>query len=557
MKNHVKAICFFLTELLLLPLLCTAGGAALASEEPEAYDWSGRYLLSGNGEAIVDDFAGEPVAPSDPRNRVFYEIFPGSFSDSNGDGIGDIRGILNRLDYLNDGDPASGLSLGAEGLWLTPVFLSPSYHKYDVTDYYQIDPAFGTEQDLKALIDECHARGVLVILDLPLNHTGSENAWFLAFVRAHQTGDTSDPYYNWYTWYREGEPKPSAGTFRPIPGTNEYYECNFSADMPELNFDEPAVYGAMLDVARYWLTLGADGFRFDAAKYVYFNDHAKNAGFFARFIGDLKAAHPDVYTVLEVWDSDSVVYQYTGVSSCFNFTLYGAEGLYASTARHGNVNMLTSYVQKQLAKFSAQGGAAVFTPFLANHDTDRAAGFLTVASGQMRMAANLYLLSPGAPFIYYGEEIGMKGSRGASGTDANRRLGMLWGDGDTVLDPEGATYEKKKQTNGTVASLLGDGDSLFNYYKRLLLIRRTNPEIASGEYRALDLGGIKAGGFTSTLNGSTVAVIHNTSNARLVLDLSETDAAGFTVIRAAVGEGTATLENGILMLDGNTSVVLI
>ena len=126
--------------------------------------------------------------------RVFYEIFVGSFSDANGDGTGDLRGIINRMDYLNDGDPQSGKSLGIEGIWLTPVFLSPSYHKYDVTNYYQIDPAFGTEEDLKELIALCHERDVKLILDLPLNHTGENNEWFINFRNAHQNGDPDDPF---------------------------------------------------------------------------------------------------------------------------------------------------------------------------------------------------------------------------------------------------------------------------------------------------------------------------------------------------------------------------
>ena len=138
--------------------------------------------------------------------RVFYEIFVGSFSDSNGDGIGDLRGIINRMDYLNDGDPASGNSLGIEGIWLTPVFLSPSYHKYDVTDYFQIDPVFGTEEDLKELIALCHERDVKLILDLPLNHTGAECEWFRRFRNAHLMHNTEQEYYNYYTWIRDGDP---------------------------------------------------------------------------------------------------------------------------------------------------------------------------------------------------------------------------------------------------------------------------------------------------------------------------------------------------------------
>ena len=146
--------------------------------------------------------------------RVFYEIFVGSFSDSDGDGVGDLRGIINRMDYLNDGDPASGKSLGVEGIWLTPVFLSPSYHKYDVTDYYQIDPAFGTMEDLQELITLCHERDVKLILDLVLNHTGRDNEWYLRFLEAHRENRTTDRYYDWYTWYPEGEALPAAGRWR-------------------------------------------------------------------------------------------------------------------------------------------------------------------------------------------------------------------------------------------------------------------------------------------------------------------------------------------------------
>ena len=154
-------------------------------------------------------------AETEDNARVFYEIFVGSFSDSDGDGIGDLRGIINRMDYLNDGDPASGLSLGVEGIWLTPIFDSPSYHKYDVTDYYAVDPDFGTMEDLKELADLCESRNVKLILDLPINHTGSRNAWFSAFVNAHRQKATEDPYYDFYCWYGAGESAPPGGTSPP------------------------------------------------------------------------------------------------------------------------------------------------------------------------------------------------------------------------------------------------------------------------------------------------------------------------------------------------------
>ena len=201
---------------------------------------------------------------------VFYEIFVGSFSDSDGDGVGDLRGIIERLDYLNDGDLSSGLSLGVVGIWLTPIFRSPSYHKYDVANYYKIDPAFGTMDDLRELTELCHERHVKLILDLPINHTSIQNDWFRQFAADHISGRTEDPYYDFYCYAAAGEAAPAGLTYVRIPGGEDSYECNFSTDMPELNLENEKVRQAVLDVARFYLELGVDGFRFDAAKYICF-----------------------------------------------------------------------------------------------------------------------------------------------------------------------------------------------------------------------------------------------------------------------------------------------
>ena len=151
-----------------------------------------RYSVNEYGEAVVDDVSFENGTSIQDNNRVFYEIFVGSFADSDGDGVGDLRGIINRMDYLNDGNPASGVSLGVEGLWLTPIFASPSYHKYDVDDFYTIDPQFGTEDDLSELISICHSRGMKIILDLPINHTSTGNRWFRNFINAHIANNPSN-----------------------------------------------------------------------------------------------------------------------------------------------------------------------------------------------------------------------------------------------------------------------------------------------------------------------------------------------------------------------------
>jgi glycosidase len=510
---------------------------------------------------LILTFVPACAEESDPawdNHRVFYEIFTGSFSDSDGDGIGDLRGIINRMDYLNDGDPDSGKSLGIEGIWLTPIFESPSYHKYDVTDYYRIDPAFGTEGDLKDLIACCHERGVKLILDLPLNHTGNLNRWFIAFADAHRTRDEGSEYYDFYTWLEEGETPPAGRQFRLLPDAGVQYECNFSEKMPELNFDNEQVRQAVLDIAKYYLALGVDGFRFDAAKYPYLGENDRNIDFWEWYLRELKKTSPGIYTVAEVWDGEGVTNRYAKAVDCFHFATSQAEGLYAETAKAGDVNKLTHATERYLGELRQVNPETMNIPFISNHDMDRAAGYLTMASGRMAMAANLYILTPGSPFLYYGEEIGLRGSRGGANTDANRRLRMLWGDGDTVRDPEGSDYGK--QTTYSVKDLEKIPGSLLNHYRKVIAVRRANPEIARGDYRALAFRDTKMGGFLCSWRGKTVGVFHNTTDRELTVDLKEATEQAFTgiaaVLEAIPGEGGAALEGTVLTLGAQTSAVL-
>ena len=534
----------------LLLALLMAAGCCFAEED----FFIKRYPLSEGGECIVNDVPFLAGAAPDDNNRVFYEIFVGSFSDSNGDGIGDLRGIINRMDYLNDGDPASGLSLGVEGLWLTPIFLSPSYHKYDVTDYYTIDPQFGTMEDLQALIDLCHQRDVKIILDLPINHTGHQSRWFKNFKNAHLLNNPGNQYYDFYDWATVGETLPAGRIYAQVFGTDLLFEANFSDQMPELDFHNAEVRQALLDVALFYLDLGVDGFRFDAAKYIYMGDHEASAAFWEWYIGELRKVKPDVYTVAEVWDGDGVIDQYLPATSCFHFGASQVGGIIAETAKGGDVNRFTSYMESYLTKVERISDVALPTLFISNHDMDRAAGYLTAASGHMKVAASLYLLMPGSPFLYYGEEIGLRGSRGGANTDANRRMAMVWGDGDTIQNPAGTTYDK--QTPYSVKDLYPIGDSLYNHYKQLLMIRRANPEIARGQYHALQLSGTKLGGFTCTWEGSTVAVFHNTTINEVTVDLSAVTDLTLNTISGTAGAGEAKLEGTVLTVPGQTSVVL-
>ena len=548
-----KTVSIILVLILVLGLAaCGGSGSSGKKTEP-----NGRYTLSKDNEAIINDVDFSALQQTGDNSRVFYEIFVGSFSDSNGDGIGDLRGIINRMDYLNDGDPKSGKSLGIEGIWLTPIFSSPSYHKYNTTDYYTIDPQFGTMDDLKELIDLCHKRGVKIILDLVMNHTSRSCEWFQKFVQAQQKGDSKDPYYSFYTFVRSAADRPAGRTFAKIPGTESFYECNFDQDMPELNYSDTFVRQTMFDVAKHYLDLGVDGFRFDAAKYIYFGDVNACVNYWRLFISELLMEKPDIYTVAEVWDSDVMTDKYFEVMNCFNFSCSQQNGLFSEIAKGGNAGRLSSYVESYMQKVKEKNSGAFIVPFIANHDTDRAAGFLPESSGHMQIAANMYILGPGSPFIYYGEELGMRGSRGSANTDANRRLAMVWGDGDTVKDPEGTTYDPGNQIQQGVAQQKAADDSLLTYYNRLIMIRAANPEIARGEYKALSLGDTKVGGFTSTWNGSTVCVLHNPSGSAETIDLSKIKGAeGFKTLSAAIGLEDAKLEASTLTIGGKTSVVL-
>lgn len=485
------------------------------------------------------------VDPIDDNYRVFYQIFVGSFSDSDGDGVGDIRGIINRFDYLNDGNINSGESLGVQGIWLSPIFKSSSYHKYDCRDYYEIDSEFGTMDDLKELIELCHSRNVKIILDLVLNHTSTQHQWFKEFVNARLSGDSDNKYYDYYS-------QSKSNTYSSYKGV--LYECNFDSGMPELNYDNDDVRADMLDVAKYYLDLGVDGFRFDAIKYIYYNETQKSADFWDWYMGELRKIKPDIYTVGECWSADAEVMNYYSATNCFNFSTGQVSGYIANAVRNGAINVFTNYLESHISAIKSYRDDAMYMPFLANHDMDRAAGYLTVSSGDAYMAANVYLLCSGSPTIYYGEEIGMKGTRGAANTDANRRLAMLWGDGDTVEDPVGTTYKSESQINGIVKSQLKDESSLLNYYKKVIALRNKYPAIARGDYKSIKTDNRYVGGFAVTYGDTKLSIIHNTDKMETI---SVPVPEGFVEIADYIGLGDCTIKDGMLEIGPHTTVILV
>ena len=505
-------------------------------------------------EPSEDIVQAEPVVdPVDDNYRTFYQIFVGSFSDSNNDGIGDLRGIINRFDYLNDGDINSGKSLGIQGIWLSPIFSSPSYHKYDASDYYEVDWRFGTEEDLKELIDLCEQRNVKLILDLVINHTSTQHPWFQEFKQARMDGDTENPYYDYYSCATT-EGKLNGVTYQKIAGVDCWYECNFSGEMPELNYDNPVVRQEMVDLAKYYLDLGVDGFRFDAVKYIYYGDTPRCVDFWNWYMTELKAMKPDIYCVGECWSGDSEVLEYYGAMNCFNFTMAQAEGVIASAAKGFAMSKYTNYIVSYQSKVLEKNPEGMVMGFLSNHDMDRIGGAF-ILENNMRMAANLYLLAPGSPMIYYGEEIGMRGSRGSEMTDANRRLAMLWGDDDMIRDPVGSTYADDKQIQTTVADQVADDNSLYSYYCELIAFRHQYPAIARGVYSDLKCKEKNLGGFAIEYEGQTIGLIHNNGTEAISIDLADLNVT-FTELCGFVGMGEATLEGTVLTVGSQTSVVV-
>ena len=539
MKRMTKSA---VSVLLVLILLLSGCGAAPAAPVTES-------------TAPPTEPAPVPVVdPIDDNYRTFYQIFVGSFSDSNNDGIGDLRGVINRLDYLNDGDINTQTDLGVQGIWLSPIFPSPSYHKYDAKDYYAIDWRFGTMEDLKELARLCEERNIKLILDLAINHTSKEHEWFLQFKEARINADTTNPYYDYYSCATT-EGKLNGVTYQKIAGVDCWYECNFSGDMPELNFDNPEVRQAALDVAKYYLDLGIDGFRFDAVKYIYYGDTPRSVEFWEWYMEELRKIDPEIYCVGECWSGESEILEYYGAMNCFNFAVSQAEGIVASAAKGQSLSTYTNYVVSYQKKILEKNPEAMAMSFLSNHDMDRINGAFVIENF-MRMAANLYLLSPGSPTIYYGEEIGMRGSRGGEMTDANRRLAMLWGDGDFVRDPVGSTYPQKNQIQTTVTDQKADGESLYNYYCKLLAIRHKYPAIARGTYTAVKGGSKNLNGFLITHQDQTIMLLHNNAQTEQRFDLAGLEGYDLTQIGDYIGMSEAKLEGTVLIVGPQTSVVV-
>ncbi len=417
-----------------------------------------------------------PAALASTPGAVCYEIFVRSFSDSDGDGIGDLNGLTARLDYINDGNPASQTDLGASCIWLMPVAASPSYHGYDVSDYYRVEPDYGTNDDFKRLVVLAHRRGIRILVDMVLNHASSQHASFRAAL-----SDSTSPHRAWYRFSPTPGGKGPWGqeAWHRSPLRDEYYYGVFWKGMPDLNYQTGAVREEAKQVATFWLRdMGVDGFRLDAVPYLMEEGRCLTgcAGTHAvlrEYAAHIRSIAPDAYTVGEAWGNVATVLPYypDQLTSYFAFEL--ADSL-LSAVRHG----LASGLLGGFLKLQDTLPAHRWSPFLSNHDGTRS---MTVFGGDMaraKLAGTLLLTLPGLPFVYYGEEIGMTGDK----PDERLRTPMQWNPARGLGFTAGTPWESAQRDSltTTVEAQHGDPGSLLNLYRRLIHLRESNQALATG-----------------------------------------------------------------------------
>lgn len=439
------------------------------------------------------------------NEKVFYEIYVRSFYDSNGNGTGDFNGVTAKLDYLNDGNPNTKSDLGIEAIWLMPINASPSVHGYDVTNYKTVNPVYGTAADFKNLVKEAHKRGIKIVMDFVINHSSEQHPWFVKSA-------AKDPAYrNFYRWSNS---KPSyAGPWGQTvwhQKNNEYYYGIFWSGMPDLNYDTKAVKDSIFDAAHFWLdSMDVDGFRLDAAMYLYENGSTlsnlpKTIEFWKTFNDSLEKFKPEAMTVGEVWTNSSTVINYNNkLDYCFDFEI----AQYALEA--ANLGSITNL--KKAVKYANDNYPYLqFGTFLSNHDQNRVIDVLGDNLKKNKVASSIYLTIPGIPYLYYGEEVAMKGSK----PDENIRKPMQWTSGSNAGFTAGNTWYpiNSNYINYNVSTLKADSNSIWHHYRKLIQTRNSEKALKIGTYNSVFSDNAKTFAFTRQKDEDNILCLMNCSS---------------------------------------------
>lgn len=495
-----------------------------------------------------DDWRAKDVQVMDDNYRTWYEIFVYSFCDSDGDRIGDLQGVISKLDYIAD--------LGFNGIWLMPIMPSDTYHKYDVKDYMSIDAAYGTMADFDELVAECDKRGIKLIIDLVLNHTSSSHPWFTAacdYLKGLGEGEEASadecPYYGYYNFVK-GD--PSSNSWYRVGNTDYYYEGVFWSEMPDVNFESQALREEFEAIMKFWLDKGAGGFRLDAVKEFYSGSTSRNVEVLTWVNDYVKSVKPDAYIVGEAWDGLATYAQYyaSGIDSFFDFEFADYSGIITKTLTYtGESNSAQAYakalirVQNAIREYRED---AIDAPFFVNHDLARGAGNLRYDERKIKMGAALNILMSGSAFVYYGEEIGMTGS----GKDENKRAPMYWSADASAAGMTRGPLDMEPQENKfpCAEEQLKDSNSILSFFKDTILLRNQNPEIARGTVARLEeITDLDIAAISKTYNGTTIYIIYN---------LSETDEKTVVLSAEQYGyselAGYLTVDGGEVTLEGDT-----
>jgi len=387
------------------------------------------------------------------------------------------------LDYLNDGNPETSTDLGITGIWLMPIYPSPTYHGYNVTDYYSVNPDYGTVDDLKNLLDAAHARGIRLILDLTLNHTSNEHPWFV------QSMDPSAPYHDWYIW-SDVDPGYTGSWGQQVwfPLNGMYYYGTFSAWSPDLNYKNPAAYAEMHEVVRFWMEeIGVDGFRLDAAKHIV-EEGSKQANtasthaWWENFRLFYKQVNPLAVTVAEIWDEPHINAEYVQgdeVDLAFEF--------YLADAYVNSVNIESSKTVNEQIELSYNLIPPLqYATFLTNHDQDRVFSHVGNDPQKVMALAALLLTGPGVPFLYYGEEIGMEGQypheqiRRPMQWSADQIAGFSTVEPWEPLGPGWESYNVDLESD--------DPASILSHYRNLISARNQHSALRVGDLKVVNKG---------------------------------------------------------------------
>ena len=457
------------------------------------------------------------------KQSTFYEIYMPSFKDGNGDGIGDFTGITSKLDYLKE--------LGIDGLWLTPFYPSPKVDNgYDISDYYGIDPDYGTMADFEMFIQEAHQRGIKVIADLVLNHTSSHHPWFQESKSAKD-----DPKRDWYIWRdrpNNWESFFGGPAWEYDSRTNQYYYHAFAKEQVDLNWANPEVKQAMFDVMKFWLEKGIDGFRLDVINFLKVNDSLQDnpydwdkkeqihlydkdqEGIIATIeeIAEFVHQYPDKFLVGEVGSEDlEVLKKYSGLHKLdvvFNFNI-------GSMAEFDTDRLFGQIVETEKTYDSTQ----IPTLFFSSHDMSRHISRFGGDKDRAKLVATLMLTAKGVPFIYFGDEIGMsdwmtddlskmKDIQGIMGytlaleagkspeealmvaNEKSRdksRTPMQWNEQDNVGFSEGLPWITVPDDayKVTVEDQINNPESMLSFYKKLLKLRKDHSSLQFGDYEVL------------------------------------------------------------------------